>query len=152
MTSDNGDGGQKYEWQSWPSDSLEGMPPKRRRLVVWGLLWLMVLNFVLRLALDAVGIPEPWLSLIFAAVLAAVFVPLVRGAITETRALRAEGVDMPAFVMTRKALTVLSIITGVLWVVFAILAFLGELVFPLVPVAWTVLLAFQARQFKSLPR
>jgi hypothetical protein len=127
------------------------MPPKRRRLVVWALLWLMGLNIVLRIALDAVGIPEPWLSLVFAAVLAAVFVPLVRGAITETRALRAEGVDMPAFVMTRKALTVLSIITGVLWVVFAVLAFLGESVFPLVPIAWTVFLAFQARQWRSLP-
>mgnify|MGYP000385927106 CR=1 FL=1 len=152
MTSDNGDGGQKYEWQSWPSDSLEGMPPKRRRLVVWALLWLMVLNFVLRLALEAVGMPEPWLSLVFAAILGAVFVPLFRGAITETRALRAEGVDMPAFVMTRKALTFLTIITGVLWVVFAALAFLGEFAFPLVTTAWTVFLALQARQWRSLPR
>lgn len=151
MTSGGGDGGSRYEWQSWPSDSLEGMPPKRRRLVVWGLLWLMVLNFVLRIALDAAGIPEPWLSLVFATVLAAVFVPLVRGATAETRALRAEGVDLPAFVMTRKALIVFSVIAGLQWVAFAVLVFLYEFAFPLVPIAWTILLAFQGRQWSSLP-
>ena len=70
MTSGSGDGGRTYEWQSWPSDSLEGMPPKRRRLVVWGLLWLFLLSGVLQGVLSAVGIPEPWRSVVFAAALA----------------------------------------------------------------------------------
>ncbi|WP_230010933.1 hypothetical protein [Microbacterium sp. Bi128] len=152
MTSGSGDGGRTYEWQSWPSDSLEGMPPKRRRLVVWGLLWLFLLSGVLQGVLSAVGIPEPWRSVVFAAALAAVFVPLIRGAAAETRALRAEGVDMPAVVMTRKALVVLSVITGGLWIVFAVLAFLGESASPLVPIAWTIVLAFQGRSWRSLPR
>lgn len=129
MTSGSGDHGTKYTWESWPSDSLEGMPPKRRRLVVWGLLWLMILNFVLRSALDAVGIPEPWLSVAFAAVLTAVFVPLVRGVVTETRELRAQGIDMPTDTITRKSVIVSSVITGVLWIVFAIFAVLGEFAF-----------------------
>lgn len=152
MTSESGDGGKRYAWQSWPSDSLEGMPPKRRRLVVWGMLWLFLLSSLLQSVLGAVGMPEPWRSVLLAAALAAVFIPLIRGATTETRALRAEGIDMPAFVITRKSLIVLSVITAVFWVVFAVLAFLGEFTSLLVPIAWTVLLAFQARQWRSLPR
>lgn len=42
--------------------SLEGMPPKRRRPVFWGLLWVMDLNFIRRIVLDALGIAEPWSS------------------------------------------------------------------------------------------
>lgn len=148
MVGGNSNDGNKYEWQSWPIDSLEGMPPKHRRLVVWGLLWVMFLNFVLRIILDALGLTEPWSSL----VLAAVFIPLIRGSASETRALRAEGVDLPAFAVTRKAVIFLAIITGVLWCVFAGLAFAGQFVFPLVPIAMTIMLAFQARQWRSLPR
>ena len=151
MTSGSGAGGKRYEWQSWPSDSLEGMPPKRRRLVVWGLLWLF-LSSLLDSILEALGVPELWRPVLLAAALAAVFVPLVRGAIAETRALRAEGVDMPAFVITRKAVIVLAVFTGALWVVFAALTFFGAFAFPLVPIAWPLVLAFQARQWRSLPR
>jgi hypothetical protein len=142
----------KYEWQSWPADSLDGMPPKHRRLVVWGLLWVMLLNFVMRTVLDALGIPEPLSSLVFAAVLAAVFIPLVRGSVSETRVLRAEGIDLPAFAVTRKAITNLAIVTGLLWFAFAALTFAGEPAFPLVPIAMTIMLAIQARQWRSLPR
>jgi hypothetical protein len=110
------------------------------------------LSGVLQSILGAVGIPEPWRSVVLAAALAAVFVPLIRGTVTETRELRAEGIDMPGFVITRKALIVLCVITGGLWIVSAALAFLGEFAFPLVPIAWTVLLAFQVRKWKSLPR
>ena len=152
MTSGSGDVGKKYEWQSWPSDSLEGMPPKHRRLVVWGLLWVMVLNFVLRIVLDALGIPEPWSSVVLAAVLAAVFIPLVRGSASETRALRAEGIDLPAFAVTRKAVISGATITGLLWFAFACLAFAGQFAVPLVPIAMTIMLASQARQWRSLPR
>jgi len=151
MTSGSGAGGKRYEWQSWPSDSLEGMPPKRRRLVVWGLLWLF-LSSLLDSILEALGVPELWRPVLLAAALAAVFVPLVRGAIAETRALRAEGVDMPAFVITRKAVIVLAVFTGALWVVFAALTFFGAFAVPLVPIAWSLVLAFQARQWRSLPR
>ncbi|WP_229992206.1 hypothetical protein [Arthrobacter sp. Bi26] len=110
------------------------------------------MSSLLQSVLGAVGMPEPWRSVLLAAALAAVFIPLIRGATTETRALRAEGIDMPAFVITRKSLIVLSVITAVFWVVFAVLAFLGEFTSLLVPIAWTVLLAFQARQWRSLPR
>ena len=147
-----GNDGNKYEWQSWPSDSLEGMPPKHRRLVVWGLLWVMFLNFVLWIILDALGVTEPWSSLVLAAVLAAIFVPLVRGSASETRALRAEGIDLPAFAVTRKAVVSCAIITGLLWFAFAGLVFAGQLAFPLVPIAMTIMLVFQARSWRSLPR
>ena len=59
---------------------------------------------------------------------------------------------MPAFVMTRKALVVLSVIAGGLWIVFAVLAFLGESASPLAPIAWTIVLALQGRRWRSLPR
>ena len=94
MTSGNRDG-KRYPWQSWPSDSLDGMPPKRRRLVVWALLWLIILSGVLQATLDAADIAQPWRSITYTAVLVAIFAPLIRGAVTETRALRAEGVDLP---------------------------------------------------------
>lgn len=44
MAPGSGNDGNKYEWQSWPSDSLEGMPPKHRQLVVGGLLRVMFLH------------------------------------------------------------------------------------------------------------
>lgn len=144
--------GNKYEWQSWPADSLEGMPPKHRRLVVWGLLWVMILNFVLRIVLDALSMPEPWSSLVLAAVLAAVFIPLIRESASETRALRDEGIDLPAFAVTRKAVIGVATITGLMWFAFTLLAIAGELTFPLVPIALTILLVVEARQWRSLPR
>ena len=62
MTPDKGADGKSYEWQSWPADSLEGMPPKRRRLVVWVLWWLMLLSVVPEIVLDALRVPQPWRS------------------------------------------------------------------------------------------
>jgi hypothetical protein len=61
-----------------------------------------------------VGIREPWSSLVLAVVLAAVFIPLIRGSVSETRALRAGGIDLPAFAVTRKAIISGAIITGLL--------------------------------------
>jgi hypothetical protein len=54
--------------------------------------------------------------------------------------------------MTRKALVVLSVIAGGLWIVFAVLAFLGESASPLAPIAWTIVLALQGRRWRFLPR
>jgi hypothetical protein len=125
-----GNDGNKYEWQSWPADSLEGMPPKHRRLVVWGLLWVMLLNFVMRTVLDAL-------------------VPMIRGSASETRSLRAEGIDLPAFAVTRKAVIYLAITTCVLWFAFAVLTVAGAFAFPLVPIALTIMLVVQARQWRS---
>jgi len=59
---------------------------------------------------------------------------------------------MPAFVMTRKALVVHSVSAGGLWIVFAVLAFLGESASPLAPIAWTIVLALQGRRWRFLPR
>ena len=60
--SDNG-----YEWQSWPPDSLEGMPPKRRRLTGWAIFWFIIVGSLLGSALEAFGVPEPWRSTLVAA-------------------------------------------------------------------------------------
>lgn len=149
MTTGSGDDGRKYEWQSWPSDSLEGMPPKRRRLVVWGLLWLVLLSSVLGGVLEAIGVLQPWRSLVSAAVLAAVFVPLIGGAVAEARDLRAEGVDVPSYTVTRKTLLFFAAITCALWIAFAVLAFYGEPVFPLVPIAASAWLIFQVRRWRA---
>jgi hypothetical protein len=57
------------------------MPPKRRRLVVWVLWWLMLLSVVPEIVLDALGVPQPWRSFAYAAVVVAIFTPLIRGAV-----------------------------------------------------------------------
>ncbi|MET1156397.1 hypothetical protein [Arthrobacter sp.] len=68
--------------------------------------------------------------------------PLIRVSASETRALRAEGIDLPAFAVTREAVISGAIITGLLWFAFACLAFSGQLTFPLVPIVLTVMLVF----------
>jgi hypothetical protein len=147
-----GDDGKKYEWQSWPTDSLEGMPPKRRRLVVWVLWWLIILSGVLQVALDAARLPQPWRSLAYTAVVVAIFAPLIRGAVSETRALRTEGVDVPTYTVTRKTLISFSVLTCVLWVVFAILGFFGESYTPLAPIACTIWPAVMVRRWRTMPQ
>jgi hypothetical protein len=68
----------KYEWQSWPPDSLEGKSPKRRRLVGWTMVfWFILLAGLLGYAAEAVGVAQPWRPLLVAAVLAAFFIPLI---------------------------------------------------------------------------
>jgi hypothetical protein len=141
--------GNKYEWQSWPPDSLEGMPPKRRRLAGWAILWFIILGSLLASALEALGVPEPWRSLLVGAGLAAVFVPLIRSAALEARQLRAEGIELPAYPVTRKSLIAIAVITGVVWIAFAVVAFTGRPVFPLVPIASTTWLVFLTRQWRN---
>jgi hypothetical protein len=140
----------RYEWQSWPSDSLEGMPPKRRRLVGWGLLWFLLLGSVLGSVLRAAGIPEPWQSILAVVALAAVFGPLIRSAVKETQRLRAEGIDLPSYPVTRKSLITLGIITGLLWALVVVLVAIGRPVIPLLPIACTVWLAVQLRRWRAL--
>lgn len=142
----------KYEWQSWPPDSLDGMPPKRRRLAGWALFfWFFLLGGILGSALEAAGVPQPWRSLLVLAVLAAVFVPLIRSAVLETRQLRAEGIELPAFPVTRKSLISAAVITGVLWVIYGVAVVMNQdqFVFPLLPIAATVWLAFHVHRWNS---
>lgn len=143
--------GNKYGWQSRPSDSLEGMPPKRRRLVVWGLWWFLLLGTLLSSALDAANVPQPWRTLLAVAGLAAVFGPLIRGAVIETRQLRTEGIALPSYPITRKTLISTAVITALLWVVFAFLIANGRPTFPLLPIAATIWLVYQWLRFRSLP-
>lgn len=57
------------------------MPRKRRRLPGWAIFWLIVLGGLVGVAAEAAGMVQPWRSLFVAGVLAAVFVPLIRGAV-----------------------------------------------------------------------
>ena len=150
MDSGAGKNGNKYEWQSWPSDSLEGMPPKRRRLVVWGLWWFLLLGVLLGSALDAANIPQPWRTLLAVAGLAAVFGPLTRGAVIETRQLRAEGIDLPSYPVTRKTLIFTAAITAILWIIFAFLVANDRPTFPLLPIVGTVWLGYQWLRLRHL--
>jgi hypothetical protein len=141
----------KYEWQSWPSDSLEGMPPKRRRLVVWGLWWFLFLGVLLGSVLEAANVPQPWRTLLAIAGLAALFGPLIRGATIETRKLWAEGIVLPSYPVTRKSLISIAVITAILWVIFAFLVATGRPVFPLLPIVGTIWLVYQLLRLRSLP-
>lgn len=140
----------KYEWQSRPSDSLDGMPPKRRRLVVWGLWWFFLVGVLLGAALDAANVPEPCRTLLAVAALVAVFAPLIRGAVLETRELRAEGIVLPSHPVTRKSLISTAVITGILWILFVFLVVNGRLTFPLLPVMATIWLAYQWLRRRSM--
>jgi hypothetical protein len=151
MDSEAGKNGNKYDWQSWPADSLEGMPPKRRRLVVWGLWWFLFLGVLLGSVLDAAKVPQPWRTLLVIAGIAALFGPLIRGAMIETRQLRAEGIVMPPYPITRKSLISVAVITTILWVVFAFLFATSRPTFPLLPIVGTVWLAYQLLRLRSLP-
>lgn len=141
--------GNKYAWQSWPPDSLEGMPPKRRRLAVWGLWWFLLLGVLLGSVLDSANVPQPWRTLLAVAALAVVFGPLIRGAVLETRKLRAEGIDLPSYPVTRKTLISMAVITAVLWVGFAYVVSIGRPVFPLLPIVGTLWLAYQLLRMRS---
>jgi hypothetical protein len=143
--------GNKYEWQSWPSDSLEGMPPKRRRLVVWGLWWFLFLGVLLGSVLEAANVPQPWRTLLAVAGLAALFGPLIRGAMIETRKLRAEGIVLPSYPVTRKSLISSAVITAILWVIFAFLVATGRPTFPVLPIIGTIWLTYQLLRVRSLP-
>ena len=149
MATGAGKSDNRYEWQSWPPDSLEGMPPKRRRLAGWAIFWFIILGSLLGSILEAIGVPEPWRAVLVAAVLAAVFVPLIRAATLETRQLRAEGIELPSYPITRKSLISVAVITGVLWIAFAVVATSGRPVFPLVPIAGTAWLIFQGWRWKQ---
>lgn len=151
MDPETGKNSKKYEWQSWPSDSLEGMPPKRRRLVVWGLWWFLFLGVLLGSVLEAANVPQPWRTLLAIAGIAALFGPLIRGAMIETRKLRAEGIVLPSYPVTRKSLISIGVITAILWVVFAFLVAMGRPTFPLLPIAGTIWLAYQLLRLRSLP-
>ena len=141
--------GTTYDWQAWPPDSLEGMPPKRRRLVVWGLWWFLLLGTLLGIALDAANIMEPWRTLLATAGLAAVFGPLIRGAMGETRKLRAEGIDPPPYSGTPKSLISAAVVTAVLWAGFVVLVLMGRPVVPVLPIVTTVWLVYQRRRLRA---
>ncbi|MDQ1595638.1 MAG: hypothetical protein QOH40_2194 [Arthrobacter pascens] len=150
MATGAGNDGNKYEWQSWPPDSLDGMPPERRRLVGWTMVfWFILLGGLLGYAAEAVGVAQPWRSLLVAAVLAAVFIPFIRGAVLETRQLRAEGTDLPSYPATRKTVTTNAVLTAVLWVLFAVTVAIGQPVFPLLQIAATIWLAYLIRRWRA---
>jgi hypothetical protein len=157
MVTGQGANGNKYEWQSWPPDSLEGMPPKRRRLVAWGLLWFLLVGWLVGVIMEVAGVSQPWRSLLTVTGAAALFALLIRGAVLETRQLRAEGITLPSYPVTRKTLISNAVITGILWVLFAVLVIIGQPVFPLLAVLSTVwllylLLRWKAGQHKSPTR
>ncbi|MBN3497063.1 hypothetical protein [Arthrobacter pascens] len=151
MTTGAGRDGNKYGWQSWPPDSLDGMPPKRRRLAGWAVFWLLLLGSLLGSVFEAVGVVQPWRSLFVLAVLAAVVVPLIRAAVLETRQLRAEGIEMPSYPVTRKSLISAAVITAVLWIINGVAVAMNQdqFVFPLLPIAATAWLAFQGHRWNS---
>ncbi|MFJ5696618.1 hypothetical protein [Arthrobacter sp. NPDC093139] len=151
MATGAGKDGNKYEWQSWPPDSLEGMPPKRRRLAGWALFWFILLGSVVGYGLEGLGVAEPWRSLLVAAVMAAIFVPLIRAAVLEARQLRAEGADLPSIQVTRKVLIVTGALAAVTWIVYAVGAINGEPGSLVLPIACTVWLVFLVRRWRTGP-
>jgi hypothetical protein len=74
------------------------------------------------------------------------------GALIETRKLRAEGIVLPSYPITRKSLISTAVITAILWGLFAFLVATGRPTFPLLPIVATIWLAYQVFRLRSLPQ
>lgn len=113
--------------------------------------WFFLLGGLLGIAAEAAGIAQPWRALLVLAVLAAVFLPLVQAAVVETRQLRAEGIELPSYPVTRKSLISAAVITGALWVIYGVAVVMNQdqFVFPLLPIAGTIWLAFQVHHWRT---
>jgi hypothetical protein len=73
--------------RQWPADSLEGMPPKKRRLIVWWLLFSCLLYPIVAFPLRLLGVP---LGLAIALAFLVFFIaaiPIIRPAWKERRTL-----------------------------------------------------------------
>jgi hypothetical protein len=111
----------------------------------------VVLGVLLGSVLEAANVPQPWRTLLATAGLAALFGPLIRGAMIETRKLRAEGIVLPSYPVTRKSLISIAVITAILWLIFAFLVATGRPVFPLLLIVGTIWLVYQLLRLRSLP-
>jgi hypothetical protein len=73
--------------RQWPADSLEGMPPKKRRFIVWWLVFSCLLYPVVAFPLKLLGVP--WFVAVLLAFLIffVVAIPVIRAARREHREL-----------------------------------------------------------------
>lgn len=67
----------------------------------------------------------------------------------ETRQLRAEGVDLRTFAVTRRSLIAFTVFTAALWILAAVLSVAGEPALPLLPILCSVWLAVQIRSHRA---
>jgi type VI protein secretion system component VasF len=131
------------EARRWSADSLEGMPPRKRRLIVWALFWLFPLGMITGWILRWIGLPPLAASLSFAALTAAIFIPLGRAACLELRQRRAEGLEPPPRPVTRKAFIIAVVLIILMWIGYGLLmASDPRPVFPFLPVLITGYVAF----------
>jgi hypothetical protein len=100
--------------RQWPADSLEGMPPKRKRFIVWVLLAWFLFPFP-GMVLRAAGLPDFATTLVVTAAVAAIFIPLGRAAWQELQQRRAEGLEPPPKPVTKGTLIFLVIFNVVVW-------------------------------------
>lgn len=73
--------------RQWPADSLEGMPPRRRRFIVWWLVFSILLYPVVAFPLQLLGLPRFVAVLLAFLVFFVVAVPVIRAARSERREL-----------------------------------------------------------------
>jgi hypothetical protein len=113
--------------------------------------WFVLLGGHLGSAAEAVGIAKPWRALLVLAVLAAVFVPLIRAAALETRQLCTHRTDRAVLLPSHPQIADLhSPHHAVLWVILGV-ALIGQdqPVFPLLPIAATIWLVFQVHRWRK---
>jgi hypothetical protein len=124
-----------------------GEPPKRRRLVLWVVIWAFGIQPLLQLWLRVAGL-EAWaLVLVLAAVTIAVFTPLVRAARTEFLHMRDQGLEPPVLPVTKKSVVAMALVAAMLWVgVVLYIAMMQEPVLPVFPIAVTSAALFKGKQ------
>lgn len=77
----------KKDIRQWPADSLEGMPPKKRRFIVWWLLFSCLLYPVVAFPLRLIGVPYFIAVIISFLIFFVVAIPVIRAARREKREL-----------------------------------------------------------------
>ncbi len=77
----------KKDSRQWPADSLEGMPPKKRRFIVWWLVFSILLYPVAAFPLELLGLPRFVAVLLAFLIFFVVAIPVIRGARRERREL-----------------------------------------------------------------
>lgn len=141
------------DWKSWPPDSLDGMPPKRRRLVAWALVWFFFVQSIAADVLLSIGLPLILTTLIGLVITLAVFGPLLHGARQETRQLRAQDEEPPARPVTGKSLVFLAAMTVLAWAgVVVFMALTGKPQVPVFQVLLTAWVMFHAYKWRTQDR
>jgi hypothetical protein len=123
------------------------MPPKRRRLFGWALVWYFLIGIVTSV-IGLTGLSRSASAVIALLASAVAFLPLIRAERQEREELKANGYQRETPPVSRKSLFLLTTLTALLWAgAAALMTFRQEFLVPVVPAVLTVLVVLRYRQW-----